>query len=292
MAEAAATRVSFFSKKETLCPVCGTQFFREDLLTGRGRLIAGELTNELRRVYEPSQKYGVVTPLIYPVMVCPGCYYAAFPADFLEISEATRSQVEEDADRRISSVRPIFDELDFREPRTIKEGVASYFFAMTCYDFFPPEVAPTIKQGICALRTAWLFNDLHRQDPSENFDYLAKLFYRKARFLYSQTLDYEQSGHESVAQAAHLGPDLDQNYAYDGVVYLAAYLELKFGPTGNEERRIAALQRAKTTVARLFGMGKASKQKPSAILAKARDRYQEIREELNEEGEEEDDAGS
>ena len=185
MAEAAAKRVTFFSKKETICPVCSTQFFREDLLTGRGRLIAGDLTRELRRVYEPSQKYGEVVPLIYPVVVCPGCYFSAYQQDFLGISDATKSEIDEDSDRRVSSIRTVFDELDFREPRTLNEGAASFYFAMTCYDFFPPEAAPTIKQGVCALRGAWLFKDLHRSDPTVNFDYLSNLFYRKACFLYN-----------------------------------------------------------------------------------------------------------
>jgi hypothetical protein len=40
---------------------------------------------------------------------------------------------------------------------------------------------------------------------------------------------------------------------------------------------------AKTTVARLFGMGKASKQKPSALLDKARDLYALISEEVSDE---------
>ena len=292
MAETSTPKVTYFSNKETVCPVCGTSFYREDLLTGRGRLIAGELTTDLRRNYEPSAKFGVITPLNYPVTVCPGCYYATLPADFLDLSEAAKSAIEDDTDTRITGIRDIFEELDFREPRTIKEGVASFFFAMSCYDHLPPENAPTIKQGICSLRAAWLCADLHRQDPTVNFDYLSGLFYRKACFLYGQAMEYEQNGHESVAQVANLGPDLDQNYGYDGVIYLAAYLELHHGPRGDMERRNASLQRVKTSVARLFGMGKASKQKPSVLLDKARDLYKEIQRELDEEDEDSPDAES
>ncbi len=282
MAEQSGMRVSYFSKKQSECPVCGTQFYREDLLTGRGRLIAGELTIELRRIYEPSKKYGVVRPLIYPITVCPGCFYATFPADFTNISRDGISGVENDADERIRSVQTIVPELDFRELRDLPEGAASYYLAIRCYEFAQKELSPTIKQGISALRAAWLFSDLHRKAPEENYDYLSNIFYRKARFLYNQAIEYEQSGEESIAQAGALGPDVDKNYGYDGVLYLASYLELYHGPKKNEEQREKSLRRAKTVVARIFGMGKASKDKPSALLDMARDLYSKIRDELQE----------
>ena len=76
-------KLTFFEKKQSVCPVCEAKFFREDLLSGGGRLIAGNLTRELRRQYDPSKKYGEVRPLLYPVTVCPVCYFAAFPQDFI-----------------------------------------------------------------------------------------------------------------------------------------------------------------------------------------------------------------
>ena len=280
MSEAKTARISFFSKNETECPVCGTKFFREDILTGRGRLIAGELTDELRRLYEPSQKYGVVYPLIYAITVCPGCYYAAYPADFLELQSSGIAQLEADTDERIRGVQQLFEELDYREPRDLEEGAASFYLALRSYDAFQKEVSPTIKQGLSAIRAGWLFSDLHRRAPEENYDYISRLFYRKARFFYIEAIEYEQNGKESIAIGGSLGPDIDQNYGFDGVLYIAAYLEFFFGPTGIPEKRKKALERAKTQTARLFGMGKASKQKPSVILDKARDLYDEIRDVL------------
>ena len=281
MAES-ASRISFFVKKETTCPVCGARFFREDILTGRSRLIAGELTDELRRLYEPSQKYGDVFPLIYPITVCPGCLYAALPADFESIPDASKEKIQDDADERISTSATTFGELDYREPRRLPEGTASYYLAARCYDAFPKEASPTIKQGISSIRAAWLFSDLHRQDSQENYDYLSLLFFRKARFFYRQSIEYEQNGAESIANVGNLGPDVDKNYGFDGVLYLSAYLEFHHGPTGNAEQRIQHLKRVKPIVARLFGMGKASKQKPSAILDKSRDLHAEVRDELEE----------
>ncbi len=45
-------KLTFFEKKQSACPVCNAKFFREDLLSGGGRLIAGNLTRELRRQYD------------------------------------------------------------------------------------------------------------------------------------------------------------------------------------------------------------------------------------------------
>jgi len=272
--------VTFFSKKPIVCPVCETTFYREELRTGRGRLIAGELTHELRRQYEPSQKYGRVYPLIYPVTVCPDCFYAAYPQDFLEIPESARGKINSDRTRRTETVHRLFERLDFTEPRDLEEGVASYFFAVMCYDFFPKEFSPTFKQGLSNLRAAWLCNDLHRRSPQENYDYLAQVFYRKARFFYEHSVELEQTGEEALPQQFPLGPDLDKNYGYDGVLYLVGYLDYRYGSRDDPEQRKIALQRAKRTVARIFGMGKASKNKPQAILDNAREVYQQIATEL------------
>ena len=64
-------KISFFAKNKTICPVCGAEFFRENLLSGGGRMNAGNLTPEMHRLYEPTHKYGKVYPLIYSVTVCP-----------------------------------------------------------------------------------------------------------------------------------------------------------------------------------------------------------------------------
>jgi uncharacterized protein (DUF2225 family) len=278
-------KLTYFSKNKIQCPVCESPFYREDLLTGRGRLIAGDLTDELRRLYDPSGKFGVANPLIYPATVCPSCRFAAFPGDFLDIGEDTKHEVESDGEKRLHNISLLFGDLDFHEPRGLREGAASYYLSMMCYDHFPDEKSPTIKQGLCALRASWILNDLAVEEPDENYERVMELFYRKARFFYNQAIEYEQSGKESIANVAHLGPDLDKNYGYDGVLYLSAYLELRYGPRDDRERRIAALKYAKRTCARIFGMGKASKNKPSAILDRARELYEQLGEELARSGE-------
>ncbi|MFW5688086.1 MAG: DUF2225 domain-containing protein [Spirochaetota bacterium] len=275
--------LTFFSKTPITCPVCESSFYREELRTGRGRLNAGDLTAELRRTYLPSQKFGEVFPLVYPVTVCPSCYYATFQQDFAEIPPEAVEKIRTEEQRRIKDTRLLFDSLDFTAPRGLEEGCASYYLATACYEHFPAEMSPTFKKGLCCLRAAWVCNDLHRKRPNDNFDYLARVFYRKARFFYAYAVALEQTGKETLSGAANLGPDLDKNYGYDGVLYLTGLLEYKFGPKKDPDKRRTALERAKRTVARIFGMGKASKNKPAAILDNARDVYEEITKELGEE---------
>ncbi|MDR1317966.1 MAG: DUF2225 domain-containing protein [Spirochaetales bacterium] len=273
-------RLTFFSKNKSECPVCQAPFFKEDLLTGRGRMIAGSLTRDLRRLYEPSKKFGEIFPLIYTVTVCPRCYYAAFPEDFFQPPLEAVSGLEEAAEKREKSIEPLFGPLDFKEPRTLKEGAASYFLALTCYDHFTKEQSPTVKQAVCALRSAWIFCDLHRRLPADNYDYLALNFYRKARFFYAQAVEKEQTGMEGIGFMKNLGPDLEKNYGYDGVLYLYGLFEYLHGSRKDRQKRAAALSRAKTTVAKIFGMGKASKNKPAVLLDRAKDLYTDIAREL------------
>ncbi len=274
--------LTFFSKSPIECPICAAKFFREDMRTGRGRQIAGALTGELRRTYEPSKQFGEVYPLIYPVMVCPECYYAAYPDDFSAVPPAAVPDLHEKIDERRKSLDKIFPLLDFREARGLKEGVASYYFAALCYQSFTKHASPAFKQGVSFLRAAWLCNDLHQKEPSENYDYLAAVFYRKARFFYTLAITWEQDGTQSLSGAKTLGPDLDKNYGYDGVLYISGLLELHYGPKSNPQKRLAALDRAKKTVARIFGMGRASKNKPAAILDNAREVYDAIAREIEE----------
>jgi uncharacterized protein (DUF2225 family) len=273
-------KTTFFSKNPILCPVCETSFFREDLLSGGGRLIAGELTEELHRTYEPSKKYGELHPLVYAVLVCPSCLYAAYPQDFLEVKEEAIEALREQTDRRLQSASLVFKDLDFTNYRELKEGAASYYLAMMCYDSLDRHHSPTLKRALSALRAAWLLDSLHRKVFNQNYDYLSRLFYRKARFFYLQAIERAQNGQEPLEANVNFGPDLDKNYGYDGLLYVAGLLEFKYGPRKNAKKRIKSLENAKRIVSKLFGTGKASKSKPSAILDKARELYEEMNKEI------------
>jgi len=270
--------ITFIQRNPISCPICDAKIYREELLSGRGRLIAGDLTIELRRLYDPSQKYGEVFPLIYPITVCPDCYYAAWKEDFTKLPEDAKQALDDDRDARIQSVHSIVGPVSFDKdnPRGLVEGLVSYYLAIRCYDHFHKDVAPVAKQAVSCLRAAWICNDLERLQPGENFGHLGRTFYRKARYFYALTLEYEQKGLQTITNVANLGPDLDKNYGYDGLIYLVGYLEFHFGPRNNAEQREANLKKAKHSVARIFGMGKASKNKPMVLLDNAREVYNMI----------------
>lgn len=273
-------KLSFFQKNDTKCPVCEKDFKKEELRVGGGRLIAGELGDDLRRYYEASKKFGEVYPLIYYVTTCPHCFYSALSGDFLTPDPKAVPKLLADKDARQKSLSLILPDLDFTASKTLKEGAASYHLALMSYQFSSPNLAPSFKMAVCALRASWVFSDLHKKFPGENFDYLEKIFKYKARFLYMLTIDREQSGEESVAAIQNFGPDTDNNFGFDGVMYLAGYLEFHFGGQTEGETRSKSLANARRAIARLVGMGKSSKSKPSVLLEKAKDLHKLMGEEI------------
>lgn len=278
MAEAA--KISFYAKNKTVCPVCEAEFYRENLLSGGGRMNAGNLTPELHRLFEPTQKYGKVYPLIYPVTVCPECYTAAYEKDFSEIDEPTAIKLVQSRVDRVSAVENLFPELNFSKSRDLTTGIASYLLATVSYDSFPVEISPTFKQGMSTLRAAWLCRHIDREIQNENFDYLARIFYRKASFFYRQIVEYEQDGTESIENLGNFGPDIDNNYGYDGVLYLAGYLEYSYGQKEDLSVRLDRLKTSMTVISRIVGMRKSSKTKPSTLVENAIELHGKIKKEI------------
>lgn len=272
--------LTYKAKKDSVCPVCKFKFRREELLTGGGRMNAGELTDELHRVYLPTAKFGNVYPLIYPVSVCPQCWYAAYPRHFEKLDMETRNILELNIGERKSSLKPLFSDIDFDRGRGINEGVASYALAAFCYDKRPSDSTPTFMRALSCLRAGWLSGDLHGLMPAENYDYLSKIFLRKASFFYTEVLEAERKGEESLDDAGPCGPDLDNNYGFDGILYLVGVLQFKYGQTDNKEHRIESLKKARSAVSRIVGMGKSSKSKPSALLDLSRELHKSIKQEL------------
>ena len=276
-------KISFISKKEHICPVCDEKFHKEELLSGGGRLIAGALTDELHRLFEPSSRYGDIYPLAYTTIVCPKCWFASTEADFPLLPKSTKGLAFSDRGNRKSDTLLAFPGADFTQPRGLMEGAASLYLALRCYDFYGKEFSPTIKRGITSIRTAWLLDDLHRKLPDQNYDWMATLFRKKAQYFYSEALAREQSAAETMSALKNFGPDIDKNYSYEGMLYFSAYLHFKYGPpTNTPEERKASLEEARRTIAKLFGMGKKSKDKPEAFLDQARKIYNAINTELEE----------
>jgi uncharacterized protein (DUF2225 family) len=275
-------KTSFFQKNKTVCPVCKAEFNKEEMLTGGGRLIAGALTAELHRLYEPSAKYGELYPLVYQAVVCPECWFASTESDFPLLPPAGCTRAQNDIDFRKEETMQVFPEIDFNETRRLMEGAASQYLVVRCYDFYSKEVSPTIKQGVAALRTAWLLDELNRKIPRQHYDWLATAFRKKAEYFYNEALTREQCGREVMSAMKNFGPDTDKNYSYEGMLYLCAYLRYKHGAAHDAEERKNCLEGARRTIAKLFGMGKASKSKPGAFLDLARKTYDAINKELTE----------
>jgi len=273
-------KISFLGKNPITCPVCSEKFRKEELLSGGGRMNAGDLTEELHRLYIPTTKYGNIYPLIYPVVVCPKCLYSAYLSDFETISPDIAEKLKKSSEFRLNELKNIFPRVKFKKNRGLAEGIASYILAIMCYDFMESKNHPLFKQGLSALRAAWLCNDYHQQEPNENFDYLRDVFYRKAQFFYTEVVHAEKDGRESYEDITHFGPDIDHNHGFDGVLFLAGLLEYKYGPKENRDARIKSLSNAKITISRIVGMGKSSKSKPSDFVENARELHGKIKDEL------------
>jgi len=275
-------KLTYLSKKEYTCPACGAIFRKEELFSGGGRLIAGKLTEELHRLYDPSKKYGVIFPLVYESIVCPECWFSSMEADFMLLPKENARKVKEDAENRMKETQLVFPNVEFHENRTLMDGAASLYLTLRCYDYFNKPTSPTIKQGLAAIRCAWLIDELDKKYPGQHYDWLGTLFRKKAQYLYNEALSREQSGRETLSGMKAFGPDTDKNYAYEGMLYMCAYLRYKFGPAHDEEERKTSLEDARRTIAKLFGMGKASKDKPGAFLELARKLYDTINKDLSE----------
>ena len=275
-------KISFQSKETYKCPVCGTEFHREELLSGSGRLIAGKLTDELHRLYEPSARFGDIYPLAYQATVCPKCWFASMDRDFTALPQKARAKAGEDTETRKKDTLSIFPRVDFNKPRGLVNGAASLYLTTRCYDYYTKEFSPTIKQGIAILRSAWLLDEINEKYPGQHFDWLAVLFKKKAQFFYSEALRKEQTGKETLSGLKFFGPDTDKNYAYEGALYLTGLLKLRYGSRDEGDARREALGEVKRTIAKIFGLGKSSKSKPGPLLEHARNLYDNINKELNE----------
>ena len=276
-------KISYWSKNKCHCPVCQNNFEREEMLSGSGRMIAGELTDELHRIFEPSAKYGQIYPLIYSIGACPKCHTALFWNDFEEIQDnASLNDLLADSKKRMETVSNMFPYYELTRERNLLDGAAMYYLALLSYEKVDLSYAPTMKRAIISLRLAWLCNDLQKVVPEHNYDYAAQVFYRKAQFFYEQTLINETQRIETIAKITNFGPDIDKNYGYDGVIYLNSLLEYKYGQTEDLQMRYKKLDANKRSIARIFGLGKSSKAKPGPLLEKSRDLYDKLTATLNE----------
>jgi len=276
-------KISYRQKNVTVCPVCSFEFHREELFSGGGRLIAGKLTDELRRLYEVSKKFGKVYPLSYALTVCPSCFYSAFPKDFEILDDSEVDKMRELTAARKNAIKKFFGSIDFNGDRELKTGAASYMLAVDSYGYRNKKVAPTFKIALCSIRAAWMFSDLAKENPDAPYGKIAVFFYKKAYQSYVKLLDLMQTGGEPVDAVGNMGPDTDKNWGYEGVLYLTAVLTVKVGSKEPDPaKKMENFEKCKRYLSRLFGSGKTSKSRPSELLDKTKDLYDKINEMIEE----------
>lgn len=273
--------VSYWTKNKCMCPVCHKEFRHEEMLSGNGRMIAGGLTDELHRIFEPSARFGQVYPMIYTVGCCPNCHTALFWNDFLKLNDKESINAIYDAeDNRVKTVNEVFPYFKLDTERSLYDGAAMYYLALLTYSKMNVSYFPTIKQAIIALRLSWLCRDLDKAIPDHNFTCMAETFVRKAMFYYQQSVINETARVEQSSMVPNAGPDIDKNYGWDGVIYLCGLLEYKYGQMEDHELRLKKLSEYKTAIARIFGFGKSSKSKPGPLLEHSRTLYDNLTKEL------------
>lgn len=276
-------KVTFRQKNSTTCPVCKNEFFREEMFTGGGRLIADKLTDELRMIYKDNKKYGKIYPLNYLLNVCPNCLFTAYPKDFADVTDDEIIKLQEMRPARKNAVMKFFGELDFNQDRNLLMGAASYMLAVDCYNLRRKHVAPTFKKAVSSIRGAWLFSDLGDEYPDRPYKKMSLFFYKKSYEYYFKVLELIQNGAEPADAAGNMGPDSDKNWGYEGILYLTAILTVKFGSKEKDPaKRAENFRMSKMYLSRLFGMGKSSKSTPSDLIEKTRVLYDKINQMLEE----------
>ncbi len=272
-------KISYRLKEASVCPVCSNSHHREELLSGGGRLIAGSLTKELRRLYKPSSRYGIVYPMAFSVQVCPQCLYASFPKDFKKLSKDEVSSLKPIKNHREKVIQILFGKINFETDKNLIVAIASHLLAVDCYHFREKEIAPTVKMAILCLRLGWLFDDLFKDAPYRPYDKARDFYYLRAVDYYSKTLEYMQTGKEPVESVFYLlGPDTDHNWGYEGILYLNSYLLRKkvHLSTKSKVEKIKELGMAKKYLSKIYGTGKSNKGKPGPIIDMAKDLFNDL----------------
>ena len=232
--------ISFFRKDELICPSCEKDIPQEDIRTGSGRLDAGELRNDLHRLYISTKEHGSVYPIIYGIYTCNNCYYSLLKYDMGKLSQKSIENIstQDAVAERKESLKHLFKDIpDFSTNKTLVSAVAAYLLTVQTYNQCNVSDVPTIRMAICALRAAWLCGHIKDFCDDEFVDSLTSILYKKSLFLYNKAMDLALSGDEDLLSTT-LGPDIDKDYRYDGVVYIQAWLLFHYGISPNRDKRI------------------------------------------------------
>lgn len=274
-------QISFFLKDATDCPVCENKFHIEVLRSGRGRLNTAKLEMDLRRSYIPSKQFGHIYPLIYNIVVCPNCWFACFKEHFhkdifnyKEIKAFQKQRIEQ----ALYLIKTDF--IDFNQSRNLESGLVSFFLAMHCYNFIPQNVLQEFCRGLCALRASWVIKDICEEKKDLDFNYLLIHFRYLARVAYEKTLICIEGSNVDLSILS-MGPDIDHDYKFNGIVYMTAFLDHEFIELiKNDKEKIIKLEQSAIKLSKVFAVGKISRQSPSLLVEKVLLLYDDIKESI------------
>ena len=273
-------KISFFQSNKIVCPVCNYKFSREVMHTGSGRLVAGDLMDDLRRMYRKSSKYGKINPLIYNPVVCPSCLYAALPEDYAKVPPAALEQIQQSTASRKKHAQMLFGDFDYSQPRDLRAGAKAFFLCLCCYVYFTKSFAPSTKKSICSMRASWCVSDLHQIEPNENYETLYQQLRHLSYKSYEKCFETTSTGAEDFRSVTHVGPDTDVNFGYEGVLYITCYLGYEHKDFLDDQSRYEKMKHYRTVLAKVFGFGKSSKSKPTPLLNKAKNLHELIHKEV------------
>ncbi|HOK41302.1 MAG TPA: DUF2225 domain-containing protein [bacterium] len=271
--------LTYFKKEPKECPICNATFYEEIMFTGGMRQVSIRLIPELRTIYKLFNGKPVV-PFIYEVMTCPKCYYSALNIDFdniyikpvnitvtdkkMEAIIEKKREILKEVNQRKELIKNISD-VSFSTEKNLTTGLAAYILAEYCYNYFSEKQLPVVKKAICSIRAAWLASDL---DLTE----IADKYYRLAHKYYSEFT----SGTDNT-QGIKLGPDWGNNFGFDGARYLKALLDIKYiNDYDDIKQKFEILGNVRSTLSRLRGYGKASKDKVRPLLRLTEEMFEAI----------------
>lgn len=144
--------------KKYKCPICGSTVISKKIFTDKVKI----------KSYDPDLKpnYDGVNALIYSVVVCETCYYAALESDFeAQVSPIYLSEIKE-----VQKKLKVNKEVLFSRERDHKTALLAYAIASLYYNV----KKQPCKNAEMHLRMAWLFREIN--DSENELKSLAKAF--------------------------------------------------------------------------------------------------------------------
>lgn len=153
--------------KSYACPICNKNFTSKAIRVGKNQVISTDS--------DLYSRYSVVNPILYDVLMCPDCGYAALSKTFDSLLPKQKEWIR---DQVCSSYKA----RSYSEYTTIEEGIYKHKMALiTCMT----KKGKTGEQAYLALHIAWLYRELG--DETNELAFLKKAYDGLAYALSNET---------------------------------------------------------------------------------------------------------